>query len=94
MATTTLRLPTELKERVAEVARQKGTSPHALMLEAIEESVALSEARQEFVDEADARYREMVDMGLGIAWEEFRTHLLALSEGRPSRTPRKRAWRK
>ena len=45
MATTTLRVPEELKARVAELAERAGKTPHAFMLEAIEESVRLAETR-------------------------------------------------
>ena len=94
MATTTLRLPPELKERVTQLAARKGKSPHAVMLEAIEETVTLSEARQDFLAEAEARHLQMQETGQGLDWEELRGYLLDLAEGRETRAPRKRAWRK
>jgi len=43
MSTTTIRLPAELKTRVAEVAKQAGTTSHQFILEAIAEKIDLAE---------------------------------------------------
>ena len=43
MSTTTLRLPDELKARIAEVAKQAGVTPHHFMLEAVAEKTVQAE---------------------------------------------------
>ncbi len=93
MATTTLRVPDELKARVAELAERAGKTPHAFMLEAIEERVRLSETRAAFVEEASGRFEEMLETGRAIDWHEMREHLKERAAGRKSKPPRVRAWR-
>jgi len=66
-ATTTLKLPQELKERIAAAALASGKSPHAFMLEALEAQVRLVEMRQSFIADAVASGAE-VDAG-GVLYE-------------------------
>ncbi|NCT87817.1 CopG family transcriptional regulator [Stenotrophomonas acidaminiphila] len=40
--TTTIRLPDELKARIAEMAKETGMTPHGFILEAIAEKAALA----------------------------------------------------
>ena len=42
MSTTTIRLPRELKERVARAAERAGTTPHGFILEAIAEKAGVN----------------------------------------------------
>lgn len=48
MPTTTIRLPEDLKARVAEAARRAGTSSHAVILAAIAEKAEREEWRADF----------------------------------------------
>jgi len=73
--TTTVRLPAELKERVARAAKRAGTSAHALILDAIAERVDEEEQRNDFRDTAERRYAEIVASGRAIPWSEMRTYL-------------------
>ena len=75
MPTTTVRLPAELKERVARAAKRAGTSAHALILDAIAERVDEEEQRNDFRDTAERRYAEIVASGRAIPWSEMRTYL-------------------
>ncbi|MET0009198.1 MAG: ribbon-helix-helix protein, CopG family [Candidatus Thiodiazotropha sp. 6PLUC4] len=45
MSTTTIRLPTELKDRLAKVAKNLGSTSHALILDAIAERIDAEEHR-------------------------------------------------
>jgi predicted transcriptional regulator len=47
MSTTTIRLPDELKARVALAAEQAGTTAHQFILQAIAEKTAQAELRSE-----------------------------------------------
>jgi predicted transcriptional regulator len=60
MPTTTLKLPEELKERVASAAATAGKSPHAFMLEAIAVQTALAERRNAFVAAAHTAEQDEV----------------------------------
>jgi predicted transcriptional regulator len=50
--TTSLKLPDKLKERVSTIATVAAQTPHAYMVEAIEEKVARDEKRQDFIQSA------------------------------------------
>lgn len=94
MATTTLRVSEELKERIASLAERAGKTPHAFMLEAIEEVVQRAEARAEFVAEAGRRLDATVETGRALDWREMRTYLKERAAGKKARSPRARSWRK
>lgn len=94
MATTTLRVSDELKARVAELAERAGKTPHAFMVEAIEESVRLAETRAQFIEEARGRFEEMLETGRAIDWHEMRAHLKERATGKKAKPPRARSWRR
>jgi predicted transcriptional regulator len=50
--TATLKLPRELKARIARAAKKVGRTPHAFMIEALERQTAREERTEEFVKEA------------------------------------------
>ena len=54
MATTTIRLPEELKSRVARLAEQTGTTAHSFILAAIAEKTEAAERRSDFIAGASA----------------------------------------
>ena len=75
MSTTTIRLPEDLKERVAQAAERAGTTSHAFILEAIAERVDDAERRNDFHDTAERRYADIVTSGKTIPWSEMRAYL-------------------
>lgn len=93
MSTTTIRLPDDLKGRVAAAAERSGSTTHAFILEAIAEKTAREEQRAGMKDEAEARYARIVDSGETIAWQDMRRYLMAhaTDEGAPAPVPRKLA---
>ena len=88
MSTTTIRLPDELKARVAAAAERAGTTPHSFILEAIAEKAQDEERRHEFQQVAEQRYAEIVASGKTIAWEEMRQYLVQRVAGQPARRPK------
>lgn len=75
MSTTTIRLPEDLKARIAQAAKAAGTTPHNFILEAIAEKAALAEQRADFHAAADQRYAQFLDSGQSIPWEQARNWL-------------------
>lgn len=75
MSTTTIRLPDDLKARVASAAERSGKTTHSFILEAIAEKAELEEQRADFYAEADARFAEIVETGETIPWAEMRQYL-------------------
>lgn len=87
MSTTTIRLPDELKARIAEAAKRTGTTSHNFILEAIAEKADLAERRADFDAEAEQRYAGIVETGKTIPWSEMRGYLEARIAARPARRP-------
>jgi predicted transcriptional regulator len=89
----TLKLPPELRERVASVVKGTEKSAHAFMVEAIEQQTTLAEKRKEFVALALARRREFERTGKGYALEDVRRYFAARIAGKRARKPRLKRWR-
>lgn len=73
--TTTIRIPDELKARLARLAEYEGTSTHSLILDAIIEKADALERQQSFHEEARQRHEHFLATGEGIPWEEMRDYL-------------------
>lgn len=93
MSTTTLRLPPDLRDRVARLAEESGTTPHSFMLEAIAERVTSEELRHEFVTEGENRLANMLASGLGFDWGDMRDYLGERAAGRAQPAPQVKRWR-
>jgi uncharacterized protein (DUF1778 family) len=93
MSTTTIRLPADLKVRVATAAERTGTTVHSFILEAIAEEADQVERRADFHAMADRRYATLVASGKTVPWEKMRSYLenriMEKSGVRPA--PKKRA---
>ena len=86
--TTSLKLPEELKERVAELARGVAQTPHAYMVEAIAERVALDERRRDFVDRAVQSREAFAKSGQAYRLEDVTAYYRAKLAGAEPRRPR------
>jgi predicted transcriptional regulator len=82
MSTTTIRLPDELKARVASAAERAGKTTHSFILEAIAEKAELEELRAGLDEEADARFAKIVSTGETIPWTEMRQYLTDRAAGK------------
>lgn len=85
--TTTIRLPEELRERIASAAQRAGKTTHSFILEAIAEKAELEEQRAEFDAEADARLSKIVDSGRTIPWADMRKYLEDRVAGKKTTRP-------
>jgi predicted transcriptional regulator len=75
MSTTTIRLPKDLKERIARAAERAGTTAHSFILDAIAEKAEQEERRGEFQDAAEQRYADIVASGKTVPWNQMRRYL-------------------
>jgi predicted transcriptional regulator len=91
-ATTTLKLPDDLRARVSRVAKKTGRTPHRVMLEAIERETARAERVERFVKEALAADRVIEETGEVYAARDVHAWLAQLASGRKTRRPR--PWRR
>lgn len=85
--TTTIRLPEDLKARVATAAERAGKTAHSFILEAIAEKADADERRSDFQRVAEERYARIAELGKTIPWQEMRTWLEARVSGRKPRRP-------
>ncbi len=86
--TTTIRMPDELKERVASAAERAGKTTHGFILEAIAEKTELEDRRADFDVEADARFAQIVKTKKTIPWSDMRDYLAARLAGEVTKAPR------
>ncbi len=93
MATTSLKLPDRLKARAAAVAKRRGISTHAFLVEAIDLAATAAEQRARFVAEARAARSAMHKSGVGFDAGGVHAHLRKRVAGKASRRPRAKAWR-
>ena len=90
MSTTTIRLPNELKSRVAEAAKRAGTTTHGFILEAIAEKTGQDEKRADFEAEAEGRFARIIASGETIPWADMRNYLKDKIAGKSISAPKSR----
>lgn len=90
---TTIKLPPELKERVASIARSTGKSPHAFMLEAIAARTEQEERRREFLAEAVEARAESDETGKAYDAPDVHAFLKARVRGKKTARPKATKWR-
>ncbi len=77
MSTTTIRIPEELKARVAAAVKRSGTTAHGFILEAIAEKAAQEEQRADFDATAEDRFARLIESGKTVSWPKMREYLEA-----------------
>ena len=87
MSTTTIRLPKNLKTRVAAAAGHAGASAHGFILEVIAEKTDREAQNTDFLDTAEKRYANVIASGTTIAWEKMRVYLEARLAGNKAARP-------
>jgi predicted transcriptional regulator len=92
MSTTSLKLSDELKQRAVAAAEKKGVSPHAFMVQAIEQAATAAEQRAGFVSEALAAREQMLSSGKGYDAREVHAYLKARISGNKPAKPKTRPW--
>lgn len=92
MTTTSLKLSDELKQRAVAAAEKKGVSPHAFMIQAIEQAATAAERRASFVSEAQAAREQMLRTGQGYAANEVHGYLKARIAGKKPAQPKAKSW--
>jgi predicted transcriptional regulator len=87
MSTTTIRLPKDLKIRVAAAAERAGTTAHGFILEAIAEKTDREAQSADFLDTAEKRYANIIASGKTIPWSKMRAYLEARVAGKQAARP-------
>ncbi len=89
--TTTLKLPNDLKTRVARIAKKTGLTAHGFMIEAIERQTAREERVEAFAKEALAADRAIEQGGEVYAAKDVHAWLERLATR--GRRTRPKPWR-
>jgi len=92
MATTSLKLSVELKQRAVAAAEKQGGAPHAFMVNAIEQAATAAELRAGFVAEALAAREQMLRTGKGYDSREVHSYIKARISGNKSAKPKAKSW--
>jgi predicted DNA-binding protein len=87
MSTTTIRLPENLKARIAAAAKRSGTTTHGFILDAIAEKAEQEDLRTAFDADAEDRYARIVATGKTISWQEMRGYLEERLAGKEVKHP-------
>jgi predicted transcriptional regulator len=86
-ATTSLKLDSELKERVQRLAAARRRSAHWIMREAVEQYVGREEKREQFRQDALAAWNAYQATGLHATAEETDSWLAKLEAGEDAEAP-------
>lgn len=93
MVATSLKLPDDLKQRIARLAAGSGQTPHAFMVDALTREAERSELRERFAAEAAESESEALASGKAHPLNETFDYLTARISGKGPRRPRARSWR-
>ena len=90
---TTLKLPPDLKDRIAKVVEGTGQTAHAFMVDAIRAQTERAERRREFTAAALAARDEFARTGTGYAMEDVHAYVKARAAGKKAPKPKLKRWR-
>jgi predicted transcriptional regulator len=88
---TTIKLPRELKARIARLAKKTGRTSHGFMVEALERQTAREERMEAFIKEALDADRQIEAGGDVYAAEDVHAWMERLARG--ERAARPKPWR-
>ena len=81
MATTSLKLPDELKQRVAKQAELAGKTAHAFMVDVITNETGRAEKRQAFIQSALDAKKNFDETGMAYDGDEMMNYFRAKIQG-------------
>ena len=88
MPTTTIRLPVDIKNRIAQVVANANTNAHSFILQAITDKLAVTEQQADFQSVAQQRYIKIAATGQAIAWADMKHYLQERVAGKPATKPK------
>ena len=94
MAGMTIKVRPELRARIAAVAKSKGITAHAFMVNAVEDETTRAEKRRSFVADALASQSETLRTGKGYSADEVHAYFRARIAGKKAARPKARSWRR
>jgi predicted transcriptional regulator len=85
---TTLKVPDDLRGRLAAQAEAEGKSAHAYMLEALKEKADRADRRREYLSAGAAALAEYQHTGVAYAMEDVEQYILGIAAGKKPRRPK------
>lgn len=82
MSTTSLKIPDDLKEQVANAAAFLDVSPHAFMVDAIRQATKNAEMRRDFISDAETALEHALSTGEVFEGREVHAHLRDRVQGK------------
>ena len=92
VATTTIRLPPELRARIQKLAKQSGRSAHSFIVEAVERHASYEEQMRSLVKEALAADEEIERTGEVYRADDVHAWVERLARGQDAVRPK--PWRR
>lgn len=86
--TTSLKLPGELKEKIAKLAQGVAQTPHAYMVEAIAQKVERDQKRQDFIRAALKSQEQFKRTGIAYRHDDVWDYVMKLAKGQKARKPK------
>jgi len=87
-STTSLKLPDELKDKIADLAKGVAQTPHAYMVEAIEARIARDEKRRDFLESAAKSEEHLKRTGIAYSHKDVARFLRERVSGRNPKIPK------
>ncbi len=94
MAATSLKLPDDLKQRIARLVEGSGRTAHSFMVDAILQAAEREDLRRRFGQEAVLSEKEASDTGPVYEAAEVFSYLERRAVGGRARRPRQKSWRR
>ena len=85
---TTLKVPDDLRARLAAQAEAEGKSAHAYMLEALKEKADRADRRREYLAAGAEALRGYERTGIAYAMEDVERYILGIAAGKTPRRPK------
>lgn len=85
---TTLKLPDDLRARLAAHAEAEGKTPHAYMLDALREKADRDDRRREYLAAGAQALKEYERTGIAYAMEDVERYVLGLAAGKKPARPK------
>jgi hypothetical protein len=93
VSTTSLKIPAAVKRRAAAIARQRGITPHAFMVDAIGKAADAAEQREALIRQAKAARRHALRTNEGFDAAQVHAYLERRIASAKATRPKARSWR-
>ena len=80
-ATTSIKLPDELKEAIAKVAALEGKTAHALMVDTLQTAISEALLRHQFYVDGEKSYQDTLRTNVVFAGADVKAYIMSRTKG-------------